>query len=146
MTVTLYNNKSAANVLNKDYEAVLQDSVTATARGAVDIDRPVLLLNCSVLNFNYFYVSDFGRFYNVTSRSLVPGEHILVTGESDPLESFVAGILNLECFIVRNEDPAERQKYIADPAIPIPSDPQYEVIKGTQIIGSGNGMYVIGVV
>ena len=59
MTVTLYNNKSAANVLNKDYEAVLQDPVSATARGAVDIDRPVLLLNCSVLNFNYFYISEF---------------------------------------------------------------------------------------
>lgn len=147
MTVTLYNNKSPANVLNKDYEAVLQDPVTATARGAVDIDRPVLLLSCCVLNFNYFYVSEFGRFYNVTSRSLVPGEHILVTGESDPLESFAASVGSLECLIVRAEDPSMRERYFTDQCIPIPADPQYEVIEGEEIISSlSSGMYVIGVV
>lgn len=145
MTVTLYNCTSANSVLNKSY-TIVQSGISATAKGAVNVDSPSLLLDYDSLNFNYFYVSDFHRFYNVTSRNLLPGKHILLTGESDPLESFGAGILNLECFIVRNEDPAERQKYIADPAIPIPSDPQYEVIKGTQIIGSGNGMYVIGVV
>lgn len=147
MTVYLYNNKSDTKVLNKDYESVLNDPVTATARGAVDIDKPVLLLNCSAINFNYFKITEFGRYYNVTSRSLVPGGHMLVSGESDPLESFASGIGNLECLIVRAEDPEMRERYFTDQCIPIPADPQYEVIEGEEIISSlSSGMYVIGVV
>lgn len=146
MTVTLYNNKSPANVLNKDYEAVLRDPVTATARGAIDIDRPALLLNCTVLNFNYFYISEFGRFYNVTSRSLVPGEHILVTGESDPLESFASAISNLDVLAVRAEDLSLRTADYADSMIPLESDMQIDKVTGDTVIGSGSGYIVLGVV
>ena len=146
MTVTLYNCTSASNVLNKSY-SVVQNNITATAKGAVDVDRPALLLNYNSLNFNYFHISEFGRYYNVTSRSLVPGGHILVTGESDPLESFASAVGSLECLIVRAEDPEMRERYFTDQCIPIPADPQYEVIEGEEIISSlSSGMYVIGVV
>lgn len=114
MTVTLYNNKSASNVLYKSYDKV-QDNISATARGAVDVDKPSLLLNYSSMNFNYFYISEFGRYYNVTSRSLMPGGHILVTGESDPLESFASSVAGLDNVLaVRNEDKNKWQKEIPD--------------------------------
>ena len=115
MTVTLYNNKSASNVLHKSYDKV-QDNILATAKGAVDVDRPSLLLNYSSMDFNYFHISEFGRFYNVTSRSLLPGGHILISGESDPLESFASAVYNLENVLcVRNEDAAKWNKEIPDP-------------------------------
>jgi hypothetical protein len=146
MTVTLYNTSSSYNTLGKSKSAVGQP-VTAQAKGAVDVDNPTLILAYNSVNFNYFYVSEFGRYYNVISRSLNPGRQVIVTGESDPLESFVADVAALEPLIVRAEDPEMRSPYITDNAIPIPTDPQYEVIDGEEIISSlSSGMYVIGVV
>lgn len=114
MTVTLYNNKSASNVLYKSFDTV-QNNITATAKGAIDVDRPALLLDYSSLNFNYFYISEFGRYYNVISRLLMPGKHIFVTGESDPLQSFAASIAALDNVLaVRNEDKNKWQKEIPD--------------------------------
>lgn len=115
MTVTLYNVKSASNVLHRKYDTV-QTNITATARGAVDVDRPTLLLDYSSMNFNYFYIAEFGRYYNVSSRALLPGEHILLSGESDPLESFSAAVYALDNVLaVRNEDINKWDKDIPDP-------------------------------
>lgn len=145
MTVTLYNCSSASNVLNKSY-SVVQNNITATAKGAVDVDRPVLLLDYNSLNFNYFHVSEFGRYYNVTSRSLVPGGHILVTGESDPLESFASDIAALDVLAVRAEDISLRNAEFADSMIPLESDMQIDKVIGDKVIGSGSGYIVLGVV
>lgn len=142
MTVTLYNNKSGSNVLNKSYE-VVQSGITATARGAVDVDRPALLLNYNSVNFNYFYISEFGRFYNISSRSLLPGGHILLSGESDPLESFASSVGNLEVLVTRAEDLSMREPDIADERIPLANDVVYDMTAGDVIMASEN--YVIGV-
>lgn len=145
MTVTLYNCTSAANVLNKSY-SVVQNNITATAKGAIDVDRPALILDYNSLNFNYFHISEFGRYYNVTSRSLIPGKHILLTGESDPLESFAAEIANLDVLAVRAEDLSLRTADYADSMIPLESDMQIDKVTGDTVIGSGSGYIVLGVV
>lgn len=145
MTVTLYNCSSASNVLNKSY-SVVQNNITATAKGAVDVDRPVLVLDYNSLDFNYFHISEFGRYYNVTSRALIPGKHILLTGESDPLESFASQISNLDVLAVRAEDVSLRNPEFADNMIPLESDIQIDKITGDQVIGSGSGMIVLGVI
>lgn len=145
MTVTLYNCSSASNVLNKTY-SVVQNNITATAKGTIDVDRPVLILDYNSLDFNYFHISEFGRYYNVTSRSLVPGKHILITGESDPLESFASQIADLDVLAVRAEAESLRNAEFADNMIPLESDMQIDKITGDQVIGSGSGMIVLGVV
>lgn len=145
MTVHLYNCSSASNVLNKSY-SIVQNNISATAKGIVDVDNPTLLLNYSSLDFNYFYISEFGRYYNVTSRSLEQGKHIRVTGQSDPLESFSVQIGSIPVLVTRAEDPALRNPDLADNAIPIVSDIQLDKVIGEEVIGSGNGMVVIGVI
>lgn len=144
MTVTLYNCSSASDVLNKTYTKV-QD-VTATIKGAIDIDQPTLLLNYSSMNFNYFYIAETGRYYNVISRNLEAGEHIRITGQSDPLESFRSQIAALEVLAARCEDLSYRSADIADNAVPIESDMQIDKIVGDTVIGAGSGMIVLGVV
>lgn len=147
MNVTLYRCSSGSNVLNKTLEALSEAPVTARAKGNVDIDQPTLILSYASTDFNYFYVAEFDRYYNVLARSLQPGSEIVVTGISDPLQSFASGIENIETLIVRAEDPELRNRYIADSSIPIPSDPQFEVIEGDEIIPAlSAGNYVIGVV
>lgn len=146
MTVTLYNNSSAYNVLYKSMgEAVA--SVTATVKGSCSIDNPTLLLNYnSAASFNYFYVSDWGRYYRVTNRLLVPGEHMMVSGISDPVQSFNTGIAGLDVLAVRCEDLSVRSPELADNAIPLDSDIQIDKVTGDRVIGTGSGYIVIGVV
>lgn len=146
MTVTLYNNSSAYNVLHKSMgEAVA--SVTATVKGSCSIDNPSLLLNYnSAAGFNYFYVSEWSRYYRVTNRMLVPGEHMMISGQCDPIASFAGSIAGLEVYAVRCEDITVRSPELADNAIPQESDIQLDKVTGDTVIGSGSGMIILGVI
>lgn len=146
MTVTLYNNSSAYNVLYKNFGQAIA-SVTATVKGSCSVDNPTLLLNYqTAASFNYFYVSDWGRYYRVTNRMLVPGEHMMISGQSDPVASFASGIAGLDVYAVRSEDLTVRSPELADPAIPLESDMQLDKVTGDAVIGTGSGYIVIGVV
>lgn len=146
MTVTLYNNSSAYNVLHKNFGQAIA-SVTATVKGSCSVDNPTLLLNYqNASSFNYFYVSEWGRYYKVTNRMLVPGEHMMVSGLSDPIASFASGIAGLDVYAVRCEDLSARSPELADPAVPIESDMQLDKVTGDKVIGSGDGYIVLGVV
>lgn len=144
MTVRLYNCSSAPDVLGKSYTLVQE--VTATIKATMDIDHPTILLNYSSMNFNYFYIAETGRFYNIESRILENGEHIRLTGISDPLESFRSQIEDLDVLAVRCEAIAYRSADIADNNVPIESDLQLDKIIGDTVITAGAGMIVIGVV
>ena len=146
MTVTLYNNSSAYNVLYKNFGQAVA-SVTATVKGSCSIDNPTLLLNYnSAASFNYFYISDWGRYYRVTNRMLVPGEHMMISGQSDPIASFAASIASLDVYAARCEDLTARSPELADPAIPTESDMQLDKVTGDRVIGTGSGYIVLGVV
>lgn len=146
MTVTLYNNSSAYNVLYKNFGQAVA-SVTATVKGSCSIDNPTLLLNYqSAAAFNYFYVSDWGRYYRVTNRLLVPGEHMMISGQSDPIASFAGSIAALDVYAIRCEDLSVRSPELADPAIPLESDMQLDKVTGDRVIGTGSGYIVLGVV
>ena len=146
MTVTLYNNSSAYNVLHKNFGQAIA-SVTATVKGSCSVDNPTLLINYqTAASFNYFYVSDWGRYYRVTNRLLVPGEHMMISGQSDPIASFAGSIAGLDVYAVRCEDLSARSPELADPAVPIESDMQLDKVTGEKVIGSGDGYIVLGVV
>lgn len=146
MTVTLYNNSSAYNVLHKSFGQAIA-SVTATVKGSCSVDNPTLLINYqTAASFNYFYVSDWGRYYRVTNRMLVPGEHMMISGQSDPIASFASGIADLDVYAVRCEDLTARSPELADPAVPVESDMQLDKVTGERVIGTGSGYIVLGVV
>lgn len=146
MTVTLYNNSSAYNVLHKNFGQAIA-SVTATVKGSCSVDNPTLLLNYqNAASFNYFYVSEWGRYYRVTNRMLVPGEHMMISAQSDPIASFAGSIAGLDVYAVRCEDLTARSPELADPAVPIESDMQLDKVIGASVIGTGSGYIVIGVV
>lgn len=144
MTITLYNNSSAYNTLYKSMTK-LKD-VTATIKGACSVDNPTLVIDNPGIAFNYFYIGDFGRYYKVTSRVLSPGQIMVISGVSDPVESFNTGIANLDVFINRAEDLSLRSPELSDSMIPLESDVQIDKVIGDTVIGSGSGMVVIGVI
>lgn len=144
MTVILYNNSSAYNTLYKSFSKVKE--VTADIKGTCSVDNPTLLINYTGPSFNYFYIPTWERYYRVTNRQAGPGQTVAITGQSDPIESFAAGIANLDIIIVRAESEALRSPELADNMIPLESDMQIDKITGDNVIGSGNGMIVIGVI
>ena len=145
MTVTLYNNSSAYNTLYKSLTKV--KDVTANIKGPCDVDNPDLILDCSSPSgFNYFYVADWGRYYRITSREVLPGDRMQISGISDPVQSFCAGIAGLDVYVVRAEDLTVRSPELADAAVPTESDMQLDKVTGDKVIGSGDGYIVLGVV
>jgi hypothetical protein len=144
MTISLYNNSSAYNTLYKSMTK-LKD-VTATIKGACSVDNPTLVIDNPGIAFNYFYIGDFGRYYKVTSRVLSPGQIMLISGVSDPVQSFNSGIAGLDVLAVRCEDLSVRSPELADNAIPLESDIQIDKVTGDAVIGFGSGYIVIGVV
>lgn len=144
MTVTLYNNSSSYNTLYKSLTKV--KDVTATIKGMCSVDNPTLLIDFPGVAFNYFYIADWGRYYRVTNRQAAPGGTMMISGVSDPVQSFNTAIAALEVYAARAEDLSVRSPELADGAIPIGSDMQIDKISGDNVIGSGSGMVVIGVI
>ena len=145
MTVTLYNNSSAYNVLHKSMTKV--KDVTASIKGVCSVDNPTIIIDyVDADTFNYFYIGDWSRYYRVTNRTAAPGSTMAITGQSDPIESFNSGISGLEVYAHRCEDLSVRSPELADNAIPLESDMQLDKVTGDQVIGSGSGMIVIGVI
>lgn len=144
MTITLYNNSSAYNTLYKSLDKV--KDVTAEIKGTCSVDNPTILIDYTGPSFNYFYISEWERYYRVTNRQAGPGQTVAITGQSDPVQSFASGIANLDVMIVRAESEALRSPELADNMIPLESDMQIDKITGDNVIGSGNGMIVIGVI
>ena len=60
-------------------------------------------VNDEILNFNYFYIAEFRRFYYVSNIVVSSNHLLLVSGEVDPLYSFASQILENEGMIERNE-------------------------------------------
>lgn len=144
MTITLYNNSSAYNTLYKSLDKVKE--VTAEIKGTCSIDNPTILIDYKGPSFNYFHISEWERYYRVTNRQAGPGQTVAITGQSDPVQSFASGIANLDVMIVRAESEALRSPELADNMIPLESDMQIDKVTGDKVIGSGNGMIVIGVI
>lgn len=71
---------------------------------------------------------------------------MMISGISDPVQSFNSGIAGLDVLAARCEDLSVRSPELADNAIPVESDIQLDKVTGDAVIGSGAGYIVIGVV
>lgn len=130
MNVTLYKYYSEKNRIDKSGYLQLVESVTGEFKTDTSILSPTLFLalpnegtefitdesgneidevviNASsvgqVLDFNYFYVAEFRRYYFVTSIVVSSKQLIYITGSVDPLYSFKDDILGNDAMVERNE-------------------------------------------
>jgi len=103
MNVTLYNCTDDPRVVNKTLTSGV--SVTATPMESCSIYTPRLILAyvSTLVDVNYMYISDFGRYYFITDISVNPGGQIEIMGSVDVLKSFSAGIKAAKATIVRSE-------------------------------------------
>lgn len=103
MTVNLYNNSSAFNTLYKSLTPV-GSGITAQIKGPCDVERPQLLLSWQGASFNYIEITDWSRYYSVTSITALPGNMTQIICMSDPLQTAASQIASRDALAVRNED------------------------------------------
>lgn len=97
MNITLFNNTSGTNVLNKSITQ-LSGGIVGTVKDESNVVDPTIIMSKDVTtlypNFNYFYIHDFDRYYYVTDKTIEHGRTV-ITGHCDPLMSFADEIKNL---------------------------------------------------
>ena len=106
-------------IINKKVNSTATNfTVTLTASCSLkvpcDVMQPTFLLQADFnpLN-NYFYVSDFGRYYWITGSRFNSGQWE-ITGITDVLASFKTAIGSQLQYIVRQSNPAYRNDYLID--------------------------------
>lgn len=119
MTVTLYKTANDPRVVNKTLTAV-GNAISATAKGSFSIISPTLILDYTgtMTGVNYFYISDFGRYYYITDISLDIGGRIVLSGAIDVLKTYSNSILNTTATVIRSES-VGKPTMVPDSKLPI---------------------------
>lgn len=103
MTITLYNNSSPPNFINKTIAQV--DSMEGTLRSPTSILDPVVTIERSnPVGFNYAYIPEFNRYYYVTGISSETNGLIAVGMHVDVLMTYKTEIANMDAIIKRQEN------------------------------------------
>ena len=125
MTVTLFKNFSDKRNLNKNLTEI--KTVSATAKGDINIISPTLIIQNFSTDFNYCYISDFDRYYFVKSITLLTGQRVQIDLTVDVLMTYKEEIKNLTVNVLRYEN--IEPTYLADSRIPLFSDTVQKVIE-----------------
>ena len=99
MTATLYINKSAYNILNKDILAI--GTTNLTLYEMTDLMQPKFKIK-NKTNANYMYIDGFGYYF--INNQVLGNQCCYLICEKDVLMSNKSEILNMECFVTRNEN------------------------------------------
>lgn len=115
MDVTLCNNASESNIINKTITDIKQ--VSCVVKGNLSVMDPILLLAYDGTvdpDINYMKIPDLNRCYFITDIINLTGGRFEIRGKVDVLESFKAGILGLSVIIDKQEGPSESNMYLDD--------------------------------
>ena len=86
--ITLYNNKSDNIVVSKNIVSI--KSISGTFFEPCDVQNAKIIVkyDTAIFKANYFYISDFSRYYYVTNVTILDGRQVEITGHCDVLMSF----------------------------------------------------------
>ena len=125
MNVILYNNKSDKRQLVKNISEI--KTISATAKGDINIISPTLIIQNFSTDFNYCYITDFDRYYFVKSITLLTGQRVQIDLSIDVLMTYKEEIKNLTVNILRYEN--IEPTFLTDSRIPLYSDTVQKVIE-----------------
>lgn len=83
----------------------------------INIMNPTILVNSSVVDFNYCYIPDFKRYYYIKSVNIAPNGIFEVELNEDVLMSWKNYINNSKAMLKRSAD--FRNYYLADRSMPV---------------------------
>lgn len=102
MTITLYTITDDPRKVGKTLGS--GTAVTGELVLPTEMENPSIRLSTSEVGTNnYVYIPAFGRYYFIVNKSFDNGGAIILHCRVDVLESFKAGIFNLRCNVIRQE-------------------------------------------
>lgn len=144
MTIKLLKTSNDENVVNKGYSTIA-DLNASQANEELSIDAPEIIINYNpaYLESNYCQIPEFNRFYYVRNKSVINGNQLRFSLESDPLMSFKSSILASPCIAARST--SKPNMNIVDPLVsffPIP-ERRYTRINTAFTPSASGGSYVL---
>ena len=98
MDIIFYNNLSDPNTINKALTEVL--TLSGELKSSCDIISPnITISNHGMINANYCYIPEFGRYYFIVKQTIITNNVIEIKLNVDVLESFKLEILSLQCIL-----------------------------------------------
>ena len=99
MIITLYNNLSERNVIDKTLTNAL--AIEGTLRESVSVTAPVMTIQggIAIVGYNYCYIEDFYRYYFITDIKSIRNNLWALTLKVDVLMSFKNDIKNTPAII-----------------------------------------------
>lgn len=112
MEIKLCQNMSENNIINKNIVEV--DTATASIKGALSVEAPVLILayDADLQDINYLKIAEFHRNYYITDIVNLTGGRYEIKAKTDVLESFKSDILALNAII--DKSPASKANLYLD--------------------------------
>lgn len=102
MVITLYQNMSPANYVNKTLQLV--DTIDGTLRKPTSIINPVITIARELpTGFNYAQIASFGRYYFVKGIASEYGKLVTISMHVDVLMTYAADIRAARAIVKRNE-------------------------------------------
>lgn len=144
MTIKLLKTSNDENVVNKGYSTIANLNASQ-ANEEISIDAPEIIINYNpaYLECNYCQIPEFNRFYYVRNKSIINGNQLRFSLESDPLMSFKSYILASSCIAARST--SKPNMNIVDPLVsflPIP-ERRYTRINTAFTPSASGGSYVL---
>lgn len=137
MTATLYINKSTYNSLNKDMSVI--GTTNLTLYELTDLMQPKFKIK-NKTNANYMYVDGFGYYF--INNQILWNQCCYLICEKDVLMSNKSEILNMDCFVTRNEN--EYNLDIPDNLLPLQEKTVvYSRTDNTHAPDFGNGTIIM---
>ena len=116
MEVQFYYNYSDARVINKNIEA--GETFSGVARDEANIMSPVITFDTDqVLRYNYAYIPQFQRYYNLVDKTVYRQGLFTVTFAVDVLMSFRGHILQLPVVVDKQSMTENGDEYIDDSSL-----------------------------
>lgn len=113
MEVQFFHNLSDSRVINKNL--IEGDNFIGQARDAINIMAPVILFdNDDILRYNYAYIPELQRYYEVDSITVMREGLYEVQFTVDVLMSFRGHILQLPVIVDKQSMPENGDEYIDD--------------------------------
>ena len=100
MKLTLYNNSSQPNVINKNLKKIIEKDIILKASTSIYQPNLLFLKDKSINWDNVNYAKLFDRFYFVDTETQQNGKIVLLIMKEDVLETYKDDILNSEADII----------------------------------------------
>lgn len=140
MQVTLMNMTSENKSLNKSWTVI--STVEAKLKEPCTVEDPVILISRergNLINCNYIYIAEMGRYYFVKDNLLLANGMYQITLHVDVLQTYRAFVKSLTTLITRQENLVS--DYIVDNEL-VPRTKRDTIIKNVGTFGDDYGFYL----